>query len=202
MWAALPSMPNNCSRLEARSAASPICFSRSSDPAFGSIWLRCNMVRWFRIFPATRRRAKREREPLLFRQPELRSPREYVFGVEPGRDAVKPSSLREIADRDFEFAERLDGLRRNLNVAHQVDLANLADPHLFLQCILLADLQDFVRFPHPHALSIDIERAQVISRRYHLPHRARRRLLGHAILACREKIDLNSNRRAQAERVG
>jgi len=109
--------------------------------------------------------------------------------------------LREIADRDFEFAERLDGLRRNLNVAHQVDLANLADPHLFLQCILLADLQDFVRFPHPHALSIDIERAQVISRRYHLPHRARRRLLGHAILACREKIDLNSNRRAQAERV-
>src|SRR5262249_30278321 len=79
-------------------------------------------------------------------------------------DAVEPAALGEVADRDFEIAERLDGLGGELDVAHQVDLADFTDAHLLPHLLLFLDLQHFAGFADAEALRVEIERAEFAAR--------------------------------------
>ena len=47
---------------------------------------------------------------LISRQPKLLHPQKNVLQRMTARDAVKPAAHREVRDRDFLFAKRLNGL--------------------------------------------------------------------------------------------
>ena len=72
--------------------------------------------------PSDQLPSKRESEPLFFRKPKLRPPQEDVLRIERAGHAIEPTALREVAYRYLGGAERLNCLRRHLDVAHQAEL--------------------------------------------------------------------------------
>src|ERR1035437_5613472 len=116
------------------------------------------------------------REILLLRQPELVPPQEHVLRVQSQRDPVEPPAHREVADRHLRLAQRLHRLRGDLYVPHQVHLADLADPHLLQQLVLILHLQDRPALPDLHSLRVQVQRAQFAARRHHRADLALHRL--------------------------
>ena len=123
-------------------------------------------MRWLRILPATRLRAKRRQKPILLRQPKLRPPEQSILRIQPGRDAIEPAAAGEVADRLFGLAQLLYGLRRDLDVAKQVHLADLVDADLLdhLRRAVL-DLEHAAALAHAEAVRVEVERLEVLPRR-------------------------------------
>lgn len=97
-------------------------------------------------------------EPGLFGERELGATEEDVLLVEAVGDAVEPAALGEVADGDAGFAEGLDGLGGELDVAEEVDLAEFADADLLEEAVLFPDLKDFAALADAEALGIEVER--------------------------------------------
>ncbi len=141
---------------------------------------------------------QRPREILLLRQPELIPPQEHVLRVQPRRDPIKPAAHREVADRHFRFAQRLHRLRRDLHVAHQVHLADLARsappaPAFLCPCTC----STAPALPHPHALRVQIQRPQFAARRH---HRAAPRASPVCAATARTALSCSASRRSLRRR--
>src|SRR5947199_3163757 len=98
---------------------------------------------------------------------ELAVPQEDIARVQPTGDAVKPSALGEIADWDLGGAQRLDCLRRELHVAKEVHLRDLAQANLLLHLVAVFHLDYLARLSHAEPLRIQVQRTQFITRRNH-----------------------------------
>src|SRR5205085_5600176 len=95
-------------------------------------------------------------KPLLFRETELRSAQKDVFRVKSCRDAVKPPAHGKVTDWNPRLAESLDGLSRELNVTHDVQLANFAQSHFDFFVLSVSNLEDLGAFTHTSALGVQV----------------------------------------------
>ncbi len=107
-------------------------------------------------------------EPLGVGEAELAAAEANVFGVEAGGDAVEPAAHGEVGNGDAGFAEGLDGLGGDLNVAEEVDLADFADANFLNDVVFFLHLQDFTGFAHAHALGVEVEGLEVVARGHEL----------------------------------
>ena len=66
-------------------------------------------------------------------------------------DPIKPAAHREISDGNFHFAERLNRLGRDLNVAEQCNVRKVAQTH-FINNLVLFELnsRSFCLLPYHH----------------------------------------------------
>jgi hypothetical protein len=96
-------------------------------------------------------------------QTELLAAQGDVADAQPLGGSVKPSSLREEANRHLTFTQGLDRLGGELDVAEQADLASLADAHLLNHSVLFLDLQHVARLADVQALGVEIKRSQVVA---------------------------------------
>ena len=109
-----------------------------------------------------------EGEPFGVGEAELATAEGYVFGIEAGSDAVEPAAHGEVGDGDAGFAEGLDGLGGDLDVAEEVDLVDFADADFLDDAVFFPDLQDFTGFAHAHALGVEVEGLEVVARGHEL----------------------------------
>ena len=116
----------------------------------------------------------------------MRPPQHDVLGIEPGGDTVKPAALGEIADGLFGLAEFLNGLCADLDVAHQVDLANCVDAHFLNHLVALFNPQHTAGLADAESLRIEVERSAVDARGNEQARLAGRRLLGDLASAVEE----------------
>ena len=105
-----------------------------------------------------------EAEPGFGGEAELHLAEEDVLGDQAGGDAVEPAALGEIADGDFVFAEGLDGLGGDLDVAHEVELAEVVHAEFLNGFVLVLDDKDFAGAADPEALGIDVGGAEIGAR--------------------------------------
>src|SRR6266404_5860282 len=70
---------------------------------------------------------------------ELFDAQKHILERVPPRDSVKPAAHREIGDRNFLIAERLNGLGRNLDVTKQRDVREVPNSHFFNDLVLVLD---------------------------------------------------------------
>ncbi len=101
----------------------------------------------------------RRQNQVFVRQAKLRAPQQDVLGIQPGRDSVEPTALREVANWLLGLAKLLHGLRTDLDIAHQVDLADFVDAHVLNDLVTLFDAQHAAGLAHPQSLRIQIQAA-------------------------------------------
>ena len=110
------------------------------------------------------RAGQAEAEPGFGGEAELPLAEEDVFGDEAGGDAVEPAALGEVADGDFIFAEGLDGLGGDLDVAHEVELAEVVHAELLDGFVLVLDDEHVAGAADAEALGVKIGGAEVGAR--------------------------------------
>ena len=114
---------------------------------------------------------QRQAHRFVARQAELFHPQEYILQCVSARDAVKPAAHREVSDGNLLLAKRLNGLRRNLNVAEQRHVREFAQPHFLDELVFVFHLQNLALAPDTKALGVQIKRTGVISRGNQSPGR-------------------------------
>lgn len=115
-------------------------------------------------FPMNKGSRQRQAGGLVARESELFHPQKHVLQRMPPRDAVKPAAHREISDRHFLFAERLDGLRGDLDIAEQRHVRHIAHSHFVDAFVFVLDCEDFVLATDAIPGRVQIERARVVPR--------------------------------------
>ena len=73
-------------------------------------------------------------------------------------DSIEPAAHRKIGDRDFLFAKRLNGLRRNLDVAKQCHMRDIPHSHFVYELVLVFDCQNLVFAAHAITGCVEIQR--------------------------------------------
>ena len=82
----------------------------------------------------------------------------------PARDAVEPAAHRKIGDWNLLLAERLYGLRRDLDVAEQGHMRDIPHPHFLDDSILFFDYQHLVLAPYAIPRRVQIQRTSIVPR--------------------------------------
>jgi hypothetical protein len=101
---------------------------------------------------------------------ELITAQKDVLQTKPRGHGVEPAAHREVGDRTFELAERLHGARRHRCGTEDIYLRHVVEPRFLNQAPLFLDLQDAAGLANAEAISRDVQRSEVISRRYQPSH--------------------------------
>ena len=107
-----------------------------------------------------------EGEPGGIGKPKLRAAQRHVLRIHAHCYAIEKAAHGEIRHRHALFAQRLDGLRADLDVAHDVDLANFADADFLDYFLFILHLEDLAGFTHAEALAVEVKRAEIVTSRY------------------------------------
>src|SRR5258705_9157972 len=106
---------------------------------------------------------QRQAHRFVARQSKLLHAQKNVLQSVAARNPVEPAAHRKVGNRYLHFAERLNRLRRNLDIAKQSDVRKIPQTNFLNELVFIFDLQDFVSATHAQSLGVEVKRTGIIA---------------------------------------